>query len=97
MDNKLKALCGTFGSVFSLSGLTMTSEEVANIVSIICAVLGALWTITFTGIIPLIKWLKKAKEDGKITKEELDEAKQIIKDTTEQVNSIKEERKEESK
>ena len=38
-------------------------------------------------LVKLIKWWKDAKKDGKITKEELDEAESIIKDG---IDSIKE-------
>lgn len=94
MNNKTKIISGIFGSLVSISGLSLTSEELANIVSIICAVAGIIWTIITTGIIPLIAWYKKAKADNKITKEELEEAKTIVEET---FDTLKEQTKKEEK
>lgn len=73
-----------------VTGLGLVSlQDVESIVGIICLVVGCLITITSGVIIPLIKWWKNAKADGKITAEELEElqkelesAKKTIEDLT---------------
>lgn len=82
-----------FGNAFSILGVTLTQEELASaehITAIICMIVGLLITIICSIVIPLIKWWKNAKADGKISKDEIDEAIQIIEDGTKQINDIKE-------
>ena len=67
-------------------GASINADEISTIISIVCAVVGLLWTIVITGVIPFIKWLKKAKQDGKITAEEIDELQEITKNVTEEVS-----------
>ncbi len=38
------------------------------------------------GIIEIVKWYRKSKEDGKITNDELDEASKIVGDTAKGIN-----------
>ena len=81
----------TLGNVLSILGVALTEEELASaehIIAIICMVIGLLITIICSIVIPLIKWWKKASADGKITKDEIDEAIQIVEDGTKQVNDI---------
>lgn len=52
-------------------------------------IIATLFSLAFT-ILQLIKWWKDAKKDGKITKEELDDAETIIKDGIEHIKSKKE-------
>lgn len=85
----LKGIGGAIGSIISFSGLAMTTEEIANLVSIISGVVGLLITITSVLIIPFIKWMKKAKEDGKITKEEINELGEIVDNAKEELTNIK--------
>ena len=82
---ELKLLGGLFGTGLSASSIALSSAELDHIVSIVCAVLGAIIVITTSLIIPFIKWLKNAKADGKITKEELEEGKEIISNGVEEV------------
>ena len=71
MNNEVKFVGGVVGSCVSFMGASINSDELSTIISIICAVVGLVWTIVITGVIPFIKWLKKAKQDGKITAEEI--------------------------
>lgn len=86
MNNEVKFVGGIVGSCVSFMGASINADEISTIISIVCAVVGLLWTIVITGIIPFIKWLKKAKQDGKITAEEIDELQEIAKNVTEEVS-----------
>lgn len=89
----LKWLGGVIGSGVSASSVALSSAEVDHIVSIVCAIIGVIITLVSCLLIPLIKWYKKAKEDGKISKEELEEGKEIVSNGIEEVkNSIESEK-----
>lgn len=76
---KSKSLIGgTIGTILSSMGMAISAEQLDHILSIICSVLGAIIVLITSIIIPLVQWYKKAKADGKITKEELEEGKKII-------------------
>ena len=86
MNNEVKFVGGVVGSCVSFMGASINADEISTIISIVCAVVGLLWTIVITGVIPFIKWLKKAKQDGKIAAEEIDELQEITKKVTEEVS-----------
>lgn len=76
-----KSLMSILGNALSVVGVTLTPQElesVEHITAIICMVIGLLITIVSSIIIPLIKWWKNAKADGKITNDELNEGANII-------------------
>ena len=73
MDKEI--IGGTVGTCISAVGTATQTNELLQTISLVITILGGL--ITFI-IIPLITWYKSAKSDGKITKEEIDEAKDII-------------------
>lgn len=85
MNSKL--IGGIVGTAISSMGLVVSTEQLEQIISIVCSVTGILIVIITSLLIPLIKWYKKSKEDGKITKEELDEGKQIIESGIEEVKN----------
>ena len=74
-----KTLGGIFGTILSSMGMVISAEQLDHIVSIICSVVGAIIVILTSVIIPLAKWYKKAKADGKITKDEIQEGVDIVK------------------
>ena len=84
-------IAGIFGTALSSVGAIADVQQWLTIVSTIITILGG--TITLI-VIPLITWWKKAKEDGKITKEEIDEATDIIKDGVENLKDKNRDRKE---
>lgn len=45
------------------------ANEISNTISVICSVVASIVTIAYV----IYKWYKRAKADGKITKEEVDE------------------------
>lgn len=89
MDNVKSFIGGVSGSAVSFLGLSL--EDADHIVGIICGVVGLIITIVSTVIVPLLRRIKKAKADGKIT---LDEVTNIIESTTEDINKINDDVKE---
>ena len=77
MKNLSNGLVGIIGSFISAVGLSISSETLDHIVSMICAVIGLLITTITCLIIPIIKWYKNARKDGKIDVEELDDLSHI--------------------
>lgn len=77
---------GITGALVSLTGMDIASAE--HWVNIICAIIGVVIAIISGLVIPLIKWYKSAKEDGKIDADEIAEGGQIIADG---LNDIKDE------
>ena len=76
-----KLASSVFGNMLSILGVALTQEQlesVESITAIICMVIGLLITIISSIIIPLVKWWKKTKADGKITDEEIQEGVDII-------------------
>ena len=83
-------ILGLIGTGMSSVGAIVDVNQVLSIISTIITIVGGIITLI---VIPLITWWKKAKEDGQITKEEIDEATQIIKDGTEGLKDKKEKEK----
>ena len=83
MDNVKSFIGGVSGSAVSFLGLSL--EDADHIIGIICGVVGLIITIISTVIVPLLRRIKKAKADGKIT---LDEVTDIIESTTEDIKKV---------
>lgn len=79
---------GTIGTALSAVGTATQLNEVLQTISLILTILGALFTFV---IMPLWAWYRKAKADGKITKEELKEGIEIVKDGSQSVKDKVEE------
>ena len=67
---------GLTGAAVSASGMNLEAAD--HLTSIICAVIGVAIAIVSGIVIPLLRWWKKAKEDGKITVDEALEAAEIV-------------------
>ena len=83
-----KSLSSMIGNALSIMGVALTPQDLENIehiTAIICMIVGLLITIVCSIIIPLIKWWKKAKKDGKIDKEEINDGIDIIKNGVEEI------------
>ena len=76
MNEKLYG--GIIGTTLSAVGAGLSLEQIQQIVSIVCTCVGFIITLISVVIIPLIKHIKKAKEDGEISPEEVEEAVNII-------------------
>lgn len=72
-------LVGFGGTVFGGIMTAIQANEVLQIVQAILTVIGLLVTIAYT----IWKWYRKASEDGKITKEEVDELMENLNDVKE--------------
>ena len=59
---------GAIGTALSAVGTGLQTNEVLQIISIVITILGGIISMI---VIPLLNWYQKAKQDGKITKEEL--------------------------
>lgn len=57
------------GSVFGTIGTALQSDEVFRYISLGLTILSTLFSLAFT----IWKWWRKAKKDGKITEDEVDE------------------------
>ena len=73
---------GTIGTALGITGTVTQANEILETISLVITILGALFSFV---IVPLISWHNKAKKDGKITSEEIEEAAGILKDGAEKV------------
>ena len=80
---------GFLGALISSIGAFANIGEMESIVSIICSIIGLLITLTAVVILPLIKWWVKAKQDGKLTTEELEELEETLKNSQDKLDSNK--------
>lgn len=70
-------LGGSLGTALSAVGTAIQVDEVLKYVSLAITIIGGIISMI---IIPILNWYKKSKEDGKISKEELEEGVKIISD-----------------
>ena len=93
-----KVVCGVLGTAVGAVGTGLSITELQAIISIIITVSGFIISVVVPLIIKLVKKVKKAKEDGKIDKEELEDivstGKEIVDETQ---KFIEEQKKEEDK
>ena len=92
MTNDNHSVIGALtGSVISFIGLNYSSTELDSIIAIGCSITGLiLGVVSFAvpRIIRLIKKVRKAKEDGIITNDELDEMGQDVSELADGLNDI---------
>ena len=85
-------VCGVLGGLLGLTGTSLSVNEIQAIVSMVCTILGFLIMVLIPRIVSLVQKIKKAKEDGIITKEEMDDivsdGKEIVDQTTDFVEGI---------
>lgn len=84
-------ILGLIGTGMSSVGAIVDVNEVLSIISYVITIVGGILTLI---VIPLITWWKRAKEDGKITKEEIDEATQIVQNGIDGLNDKTKDKKE---
>lgn len=96
MNNIDELSCGIGGTVLSAVGAGMSVTELQAIISIIVTVSGFIISVLIPLIIKLVKKIKKAREDGKIDKEELDDIMSTGKEIVDKTGSLIEQVKEES-
>ena len=79
------------GSIISFIGLNYSITELDSFISIVCSVTGlilAIISFAVPRIIRLVKKIRKAKEDGIITNDELDEMGQDVSELADGLNDI---------
>ena len=84
---------GLIGGSLGAVGTATQTNELLQTISLIITIIGAIISMI---VVPLVSWYQKAKADGKITKEEIQEGVDIIKNGIENL-SDKENDKEEKK
>lgn len=70
---------GTLGTFLSAVGVGLSVPGITQILSLIATIIGLIITLVSGVIIPMWKWYRKAKADGKIDPEEVEEAVDIVK------------------
>lgn len=84
MTSSKEVIGGIVGTSVSAVGTGMQTNELLQRISLILTIVGTLITI----IMALVNWWKNAKKDGKITKDEINDAVNIIKDGADSVNEV---------
>lgn len=74
---KDELIVGGIGTGMSVLGTATQTNEVLQTISLVVTIVGAVISMI---VVPLISWWQKAKKDGKITKEEIQEGIEIISD-----------------
>lgn len=86
-----RIMYGAAGTVVSAVGAGMSVTELQAIVSIIVTVAGFVISVLIPLIIKLVKKIKAAKADGKITKEEVDDITSTVKEIVDESSKVVEE------
>ena len=83
MRNTTEFIASASGTGIAAVGTALQTDQVMMYISLVITIAGGIITL-ITGIVGLIarikSWHKKAMEDGKITKEEVEDLGVIIKD-----------------
>ena len=94
MNSVDQVTCGIVGTALSAVGAGMSVTDLQAIISIIVTITGFIISVLIPLIVKLVKKIKKAKEDGVITEEEMtdiiDTSKEVIDKTTNLIDEIKE-------
>lgn len=80
-----KTICGVVGTVISATGASLSVNEVQAIVSIVVTVLGFLLGVVLPWVLKIVAKVKKAKEDGKVTAEELQDIADTAKEAADDI------------
>ena len=88
--NSGRIIGSVIGNCLSVLGVVLNAEQmntVESITSIVCMIIGLLITIISALVIPLIKWYKNAKKDGKIDEEEVNDLGEILQHGVNEIES----------
>ena len=86
---KNEIIGGAIGTAISATGTAMQPNEVLQIISLVITIIGGLITTAFA----LWTWWKNAKKDGKIDKDEVKEAIDILQDGGEKIKEALDDKK----
>ena len=89
---------GILGTAVSATGAGLSVTELQAIISIIVTIAGFIISVLIPLIIKLVKKIRDAKADGKITKEEVDDiastAKEIVDESSKVIEEVSQKEKE---
>ena len=88
MDNADKLMCGVVGTAVSAAGTGLAINEIQAIVSIIITIAGFIISVLIPLIMKLIHKIKVAREDGKVTKEEVDYIASTVKEIVDESSKV---------
>ena len=86
-----KIMYGIIGTAVGATGAGLSVTELQAIISIIVTISGFVISVLIPLIIKLVKKIKAAKEDGKITKEEVDDIASTVKEIVDESSKVIEE------
>lgn len=84
-------LGGILGTALSAAGTATQTNELLQTISLGITIIGGVISLI---ILPLVNWWRNARKDGKITKEEIDEAIDIVDDGLKEINQSKDNKEE---
>ena len=70
-------ITGAVGTTLGVVGTATQTNEVLQTISLIVTIIGAVISMI---IVPLVSWYLRAKQDGKITPDEIKEGVEILED-----------------
>lgn len=82
---------GIIGTGLSAIGTAIQTSEVLQIISLVITIIGALISMI---LIPILSWYKRAKQDGKITVDEVIEGGETLQEGTNAVIDLIDKNKE---
>lgn len=85
-------ITGAVGATLGVVGTATQTNEVLQTISLIITIIGAIISMI---VVPVLSWYLKAKQDGKITPEELKEGAEVLKDGLEKTDKEIKNKKEE--
>ena len=88
MDNADKLMCGVVGTAISAAGTGLAINEIQAVVSIVITIAGFIISVLIPLIMKLIHKIKAAREDGKLTKEEVDDIASTVKEIVDESSKV---------
>ena len=88
MNNADKLMCGVVGTAVSAAGTGLAINEVQAVVSIVITIAGFIISVLIPLIMKLIHKIKAAREDGKLTKEEVDDIASTVKEIVDESSKV---------
>ena len=88
MDHTDKLMCGVVGTAVSAAGTGLAINEIQAIVSIIITIAGFIISVLIPLIMKLIHKIKVAREDGKLSKEEVDDIASTVKEIVDESSKV---------
>ena len=88
MDHTDKLMCGVVGTAVSAAGTGLAINEVQAIVSIVITIAGFIISVSIPLIMKLIHKIKVAREDGKLSKEEVDDIASTVKEIVDESSKV---------